>query len=239
MATQVESVASPPSLAPEDIPEYLSKTYRWAYLSQRTMRWLDRPAVVSAILWGNADRLMRESITQFEPGDRVLQAACVYGRYSPSLAARLGPHGRLTVTDVASVQLGNVAPKVATMPTVHLHRGDLSKRQTGVPPGSQDGVACFFLLHEVPPTERRRIVESLLDSVRVGGRVVFTDYHRMGPWHPLRPIMTLVFSTLEPFANSLLNQDIKSISPTFRAFRFTQQVSFGGLYQQVVATRLY
>jgi len=231
--------ASPDSpLAPVAIPEYLSKTYTWAYLSKRTMPWLDRPAVVSAILWGNADRLMRESIAQFEPGERVLQAACVYGHYSPRLADRLGRQGHLTVTDVAAVQLDNVAPKVAASPNVRLHRGDLSQGQTGVPPESQDAVACFFLLHEVPPLERRRIADALLGAVRIGGRVVFTDYHRMAAWHPLRPIMGLVFALLEPYANSLLDQDVASISPACGRFRFAKTVSFGGLYQQVVATRI-
>jgi ubiquinone/menaquinone biosynthesis C-methylase UbiE len=238
MSADGSAAATRPSIAPEHIPDYLSKTYTWAYLSPRTMPWLDRPAVVSAILWGNADRLMRDSIAQFEPGQRVLQAACVYGRYTPLLARRLGESGTLTVTDVATVQLDNLAPKVAGLPQVRLHRGDLSRGQTGVAPGSQDAVACFFLLHEVPPAERRGIVGALLGAVRVGGRVVFTDYHRMRYWHPLRPIMSLVFHTLEPFANSLLDQSVGSISPLGQHFHFSQRTSFGGLYQQVIATRL-
>jgi ubiquinone/menaquinone biosynthesis C-methylase UbiE len=230
---------SPSGQLPLDaIPEYLSKTYTWAYLSKRTMRWLDRPSVVSAILWGNANRLMQSSIAHFSPGERVLQAACVYGHYSPLLAQRIGRSGQLTVTDVAAVQLENLVPKVATWPQVRLHRGDLSRGHTGVPDGSMDAVACFFLLHEVPPDHRRRIVESLLRAVRVGGRVVFTDYHRMGPWHPLRPIMAAVFKHLEPYANSLLDQDFRSISTLCGSFEFEKRTLFGGLYQEIVATRL-
>jgi hypothetical protein len=36
------------------LPDYLRDTYTWAYLDHRTLPWLDRPVVVSAILWGNA-----------------------------------------------------------------------------------------------------------------------------------------------------------------------------------------
>jgi ubiquinone/menaquinone biosynthesis C-methylase UbiE len=237
MTANACSAAAPP--APADaIPEYLAKTYTWAYLSRRTMPWLDRPAVVSAILWGNAGRLMRSSISHFSPGERVLQAACVYGTYSPQLAEQVGGAGELTVTDVAAVQLDNVAPKLAPFKHVRLHRGDLSRGHTGVEAGSMDAVACFFLLHEVPSAHRRRIVEALLDSVRIGGRVVFTDYHRMNAWNPLRPVMAIVFKTLEPYANSLLDQSLESISPRCESFRFEKRTLFGGLYQEVVATRL-
>ena len=142
------------------------------------------------------------------------------------------------MTDVAAVQLENLAPKVAGLPQVRLHRGDLSRGETGVDGGSMDAVACFFLLHEVPTDHRRRVVESLLKVVRVGGRVVFTDYHRMAPWHPLRPIMAAVFRLLEPYANSLLDQDFMSICPLCRSFTFEKRTLFGGLYQEIVATRL-
>lgn len=128
----------------EAVPEYLAKTYTWAYLSRRNVAWLDRPAVVSAILWGNANRLMRESVAEFQRGERVLQAACVYGRYSAMLAHRLGHAGELTITDVATVQLENAAAKLRGCPRVRLHRGDLARGQPGVPLGSVDAVACFF-----------------------------------------------------------------------------------------------
>ena len=44
------------------LPDYLRNTYSWAYLDHRTMPWLDRPVVVSAILWGNASRLMDAAV---------------------------------------------------------------------------------------------------------------------------------------------------------------------------------
>jgi hypothetical protein len=68
--------------------------------------------------------------------------------------------------------------------------------------------------------------------------VVFTDYHQPSVWHPLRPIMKLVFRFLEPYASSLLNQSLELISPACQHFRFSKKTSFGGLYQQVIATRL-
>ena len=99
------------------LPDYLRNTYSWAYLDHRTMPWLDRPVVVSAILWGNASRLMDAAVGEFSPGQRVLQAAAVYGDFSPRLARRLGDGGQLTVVDVAPIQIANTRRKLA--PPVH------------------------------------------------------------------------------------------------------------------------
>ena len=96
------SAATPP------VPDYLRDTYTWAYLDHRIVPWLDQLVVVSAILWGNASRLMNAAVREFSAGQRVLQAAAVYGDFSQRLARRLGGEGQLTVLDVASIQIANV-----------------------------------------------------------------------------------------------------------------------------------
>ncbi|MSQ92501.1 MAG: class I SAM-dependent methyltransferase [Gammaproteobacteria bacterium] len=75
-------------------------------------------------------------------------------------------------------------------------------------PGKQgfDGVACFSLLHEAPDPKKHQIVNALLEAVRPGGKVVFVDYHRLVPWHPLRPVMAAVIRWLEPFADGLVSR---------------------------------
>lgn len=216
------------------LPDYLRETYTWAYLNHRTLPWLDRSLVVSAILWGNAGRLMRAAVAEFLPGQRVLQAACVYGAFSPMLAARVGETGALEVVDVAPIQIANVRKKLAAHPHACARLADLSD-----PLGSKtfDGVCCFFLLHEVPEDQRRKIVDNLLATVEPGGKAVFVDYHRCSRWNPLAPVMSLVFHTLEPYAPSLLDTPIESMSARATEFDWTHRTLFGGLYQHVVAVR--
>lgn len=74
-------------------------------------------------------------------------------------------------------------------------------------------------------------------AVRPGGKVVFVDYHRPHAFHPLRPIMQAVFHLLEPFAPSLLDQPIETLSPRGAEFSWSKRTVFGGLYQQAVAVR--
>ncbi len=222
--------ASPP------VPAYLAQTYQWAYLDQRTLPWLDRSLVVSAILWGNAARLMRNAVAEFEPGQHVMQAACVYGDFSSLLAARVGAQGALDLVDVAEIQLANARRKLQGRSQVHTRQADLAAPGS-VPAEVYDGVCCFFLLHEVPEAERCRIVDHLLAGVKPGGKIVFVDYHAPHAWHPLRPVMHLVWRWFEPFAISLFDSSIPARSALADQFEWTTTTSFAGLYQQVVGRR--
>ena len=60
------------------------------------MRLLDRDIVAATILFGNYDRLMRACLSENIPGDRVFQAAHVYGRFIRKLGERVGPTGTST-----------------------------------------------------------------------------------------------------------------------------------------------
>jgi SAM-dependent methyltransferase len=222
-----------PRPAAVGLPDYLVQTYRWAYLSESWRQVLDRPLVVSAILWGNAGRLMQSAVAEFTPGSDVLQTACVYGDFSQRLAGQIGHTGSLEVIDVAPLQVENCRRKLAAYSGARVRVADAA-----VPTGSlYDGICCFFLLHEVPEDYKRRIVDSLLASVRPGGRVVFVDYHRPRTLHPLRAVMSLVFRWLEPFAPSLWEREIASYARRPEGFVWHKETFFGGLYQKVVAIR--
>ena len=215
------------------LPAYLRQTYRWAYLDRRLLPWLDQPWVVSAILWGNARRLMTEAIDEFQPGQNVLQAAAVYGNFSTRFAARLGSSGALEVCDVAPLQVANVRRKCQGLRQVRARVHDLAEPLSR----SYDGVCCFFLLHEVPAEVRPAIVRNLLAAVTAGGKVVFVDYHRPAPWHPLAPLMRWIFRHFEPYAPSLLDSEIAAIAGDCGNWAWSSRRAFGGLYQIVVAVR--
>ncbi len=216
-----------------EIPDYLRDTYHWAYLSRIGRAVFDRPAMVSAILWGNAHRLMSDAAAEFGAGTRVLQTACVYGDFSARLAERVGPKGRLDVIDVAQMQLANCRRKLTAYPQVRLRVADTALHEGK----GYDGVCCFFLLHEVPEDYKHRIVDRVLGSLRPGGKAVFVDYHAPRQWHPLRGIMALVFRWLEPFAAALWQHEIASYASHAGDFVWSKQTYFGGLYQKTVAVR--
>lgn len=215
------------------LPDYLVDTYSWAYLRPRSLRLLDRHVVVNSILWGNYRRLVRAACDEFAAGDRVLQAASVYGNLSQRLAARVGDGGFLDVIDIAPLQVEHCRRKLSGRTNVRVRVADAAD----VGGSGYDGICCFFLLHEVPDLQKRRIVNSLLASVRPGGKAVFVDYHRPVRWHPLRPVMAAIFRLLEPYAQGLVARSIAEFADAPQRFDWRKQTRFGALYQLVVATR--
>jgi ubiquinone/menaquinone biosynthesis C-methylase UbiE len=217
-----------------DIPDYLRDTYAWAYLTPFFAKVLDSQAVVTTILWGNAVRLIARVLAEIQSGWHVLQPAAVYGAFSRRLAQALGPDGRLTVSDIAPLQVALTRRKLADLPWAQVELCDAAQPGRG----PYDAVTCFFLLHEVPESMKERIVGALLGAVRLGGKVVFVDYHRPHPAHPLRPVMGLVFARLEPYARALWTHSIADYAGRgAAAFEWRKHTLFGGLYQLVVATR--
>ncbi len=218
------------------VPGYLEDTYRWAYLRPASVRLLDHRWVVAAILWGQADRLLRAAAAELRPGERVLQPACVYGDFSERIARRLGPRGRLDVCDIAPIQVENCRRKLARHPNCRVRRHDAGEPLAV----AYDAVLCFFLLHELPAAWKRRVTTALLEAVAPGGRAIFVDYHRPHRLHPLRWPMRAVFGWLEPYAEELWHRELWRLPEPAVAcrFRWSKTTYFGRLYQKVVARRL-
>lgn len=215
------------------LPDYLVKTYAWAYLRPANIVVLDNPFVVNAILWGNFRRLVCLACEEFAYGQRILQAASVYGDLSARLAETVGSAGHLDVVDIAPVQVEHCRRKLASYPQARVRVADAAAPGGGL----YDGVCCFFLLHEVPDGHKRAVVDGLLNSVRPGGKIVFVDYHQPIALHPMRPVMQAVFRWLEPFANGLVRRQIEEFARARDEFSWSKSTYFGGLYQKVVAVR--
>jgi SAM-dependent methyltransferase len=216
-----------------DLPDYLVKTYSWAYLNPASLLLLDNPVVLTAILWGNLPRLVRAACDEFAPGQRILQSASVYGNLSPALAETVGSSGRLDVIDIAPIQVHHTRRKLAGFPQARVRQADAAAPGGGL----YDGVCCFFLLHEVPDDYKGPVVDGLLSALAPDGKAVFVDYHRTLPWHPLRGVMSLVFRWLEPFAFGLIDREIEHFASDASHFTWRKETFFGGLYQKVVAER--
>ncbi len=220
------------AIAPR-MPAYLEEVYWWAYLRPASLAVFDHSPIVSAILWGNYNRLKRAALDEIRPGQSVLQPACVYGDFSSDLARLVGGDGRLEVIDVAPLQVDNCRCKLRNFPQARARLADAAAPGGG----PYDVVCCFFLLHELPDGHKRAVLDGLLSSVAPGGKAIFVDYHDAHPLHPLKPITNLVFNLLEPFAKGLCEHGIADFAGDAGSFVWRKRTYFGGLYQKVVAER--
>jgi len=226
------------SQLPLAVPEYLEKTYWWAYTHPNAVRVFERQWLVNLILWGNFSKL--RDLALHEMGDtvhgQVLQVACVYGNFTEHLVRRLSPKAHLNVIDVAPVQITNLHQKLGPQKQVSVLQQDSTALQ--FTDASHESVVLFFLLHEQPADVRRKTVAEALRVVKPGGKVVFVDYHRPKASSPFRYIMVPILTLLEPFAMDLWQHDITEWLPAgLSVTKVEKQTYFGGLYQKVVITR--
>jgi ubiquinone/menaquinone biosynthesis C-methylase UbiE len=219
------------------VPKYLDDTYWWAYVHPNAVRLFERQWLVNLILWGNFARLRDTALESMgsELEGSSLQVACVYGDFTPRLAARV-PQGRgiLDVADVLPIQLQNLRRKLAADTPVRLLHRDASDLR--LPDASYDRVVLFFLLHEMPEDVRRRTLAEAVRVLKPGGRLVIVDYHRPEPWHPLRGVMRWVLRSFEPFAMDLWRHDVATWLPG-EAKVVSKRTFWGGLYQELRITR--
>ena len=221
------------------IPSYLERAYWWAYVHPRAVRAFEREWLVNAILFGNYGRLRDLALAELgeKIGGNTLQIACVYGDLTPRLHRRLAPDARLDVVDVLPIQLRNLAAKLPPDDTrVVLTNGDSSALACA--DAVYDRVLLFFLLHEQPARVRRNTLAEAMRVVKPGGKIVIVDYHRPARWHPLRPLVRMIFRRLEPYAIDLWCDDVAAfLPPGAKPATLDKQAYFGGLYQKLVLVR--
>jgi len=234
---QVEQAAgNVVSISPPSIPDYLQDTYWWAYLHPKSFWFFEREWVVNLILWGNMKKLTNAVLDDLDlqTDSNVLQVACVYGDFSNRLATHLGKsQSKLSVVDVAPIQVSNIKKKLAAHDNVSVHHQDSTNMS--FPNGSYDETVVFFLLHEQPEHARRKTVAEAIRVTRPGGRVVFVDYHGPKRSNPMRYVMKPILSMLEPFAMDLWREELPVYLPEqIEQEQVSSEFYFGGLYQKVV-----
>jgi len=220
------------------IPGYLEETYWWAYLRPQAIWLFEREWLVNLILWGNMARLTQAVIDEMDcqPNDSVLQVACVYGDFSNRLAAHLDRRSsRLSILDIAPIQLSNARSKLNHNRNLDLYHQDSSAMQFD--DGLFERTVVFFLLHEQPEDVRRKTVAEAMRVTKPGGKLVFVDYHRPKRTNPLRYLMRPVLHWLEPFALDLWRTELPAYLPAgIRSEQVHSQFYGGGLYQKVVVS---
>jgi len=223
-------------MVPPSIPDYLQDTYWWAYLHPNSFWFFEREWVVNLILWGNMKKLTNAVLDEMElqPESDVLQVACVYGDFSNRLASHLSQtRSRLSVVDVAPIQIRNIEKKLKAHDNVSVHHQDSTCMS--FPDDSFEETVVFFLLHEQPEDARRKTVAEAVRVTRPGGRVVFVDYHGPRRSNPMRYVMKPILATLEPYAMDLWREELPAYMPVgVKPEQLSSRFYFGGLYQKVV-----
>lgn len=223
------------------IPDYLEKTYWWAYVRPWAVCVFERDWLINLILWGWYESLRDRVLAAMgkKISGTTLKISCCYGALEPMLAKRVqAGHGTLDIIDVAPEQLKNSRRKIPVGlegPVVNLYHRDACN--LGFADNSYDRALLFFLPHEQPEAIRRQTFVEAFRVVKSGGEIHIVEFARCVWWHPLKYIWHSVLYVLEPYAPPIWKQDLTHWMPEQGSGCCVEKsFIFGGFYQIVKIT---
>lgn len=206
--------------------------YKWVYKNPKQVRRLDRNWIIKLLLFFQDQRLIRWYLNHVKQGAKVWQVANVYGDLIYKVAKKIGQQGFFCLTDISAAQIRCCRRKLARYPWVKIIHKDAAKFTDELP---YDVICSFFLLHEIPDSKKREVIDNMLNQLSKGGQAIFIDYHRPARWHPVRYILIPINLFLEPFSKTLWKHEIQDFASYAAAYVWTKDTIFGGVYQCVIA----
>ena len=188
-------------------PAYLARNYWWAYLSPLGVWFFSHRYIVNLILYGQYRNILKviRAKLQTEACGRTLQISCAYGDITPTLATCAS---ELHQNDVAMIQLNVSRNNLASQQRSALF-ARMNAEHLGYATHSFQTVVIFFLLHELPPEARSRVLGEALRVLKPGGRLLIADYARNEGRHLLhRRWWTWLVEYMEPFLHNFWHADL-------------------------------
>jgi ubiquinone/menaquinone biosynthesis C-methylase UbiE len=193
----------------DGVPEYLARHYWWAYLWSWGIWLFDHQAIISLILFGQYDRLLKKTLAQVDtrPDAKLLQLTCVYGKLTPSLFSNT--NNDIHLCDIATGQL-ELARRKTRLFANRCHLARMNAECLAYPDNSFDQIIVFFLLHEMPAEARQRTYDEIARVLRPGGSVLITEYAETPRCHWLYRFIPfrMILGRLEPFLAEFWREDL-------------------------------
>lgn len=199
---------TPTNTREPEMPDYLLRYYRWAYVAPAGVWLFDHQPIINAILFGQYRAIMDTALRLLDPDNagRTLQIASVYGKLTPTLAARIDD---LHLVDVAPVQLKLATRKLKKL-GLNASLARMNAESLDYTGDSFDTSLMFLLLHEMPPEARRRSLTEAMRVTRPGGHFVVAEYGEVTDTHPLHRLAPIrwTLTRAEPFLDDFWREDL-------------------------------
>lgn len=214
------------------LPPYITDIYSWLYLNPRLYNLLDNCILLNILTLGYHYILTEELKKEISPHSHILQIGITLGNQIEKTYSALGMLGSYTLVDIIP-ELVEKCHEKHLEEHIKMAQGDASKSIKG----EYDVIICHFLLHELPPQTRTKLLNNIIKSLKIGGKAVFIDYHLPSSYNPLKYIIRAVNRLYQPFAETLWKKSIKEMTPNAESCSWSLQTYFGGVYQKVTATK--
>ena len=213
-------------------PSYISQLYPLIYHNKKIYRFLDDDRIQTVLSFGFRRRIIDDMLENIKTNSSVLQIGCTFGGQMQKTADKIGRYGSYVVVDALPEQIerarGQLIDKKIDF-EVHDGRKPFSSKY--------DAVICFMLLHEMPETSRKKLIDNALDAVKQGGQAIFVDYNKPSEWNVLRFVLKPFNRLFFPFVEKLWENPIKSYAGKAAHFSWDKKTYAAKMFQKVVAVR--
>ena len=215
-------------------PVYFKKFYAKFYDNEKLVHFLDNPRVLYFLTLGVYPKLVNDVVKEVCVNGNVVQFGCTFGNQIEAVSNKIGVYGDYTILDISQKQINRCQNK----DFYHRNHYELYDVRRLFDSGQKyDAIICFMLLHELPQNSRIKVVNNALQSVTVGGKVVFIDYNKPSKYNPFWWFIRMFNRLYQPFAEDLWKNSIQSYALNGKNFTWRKKIYRGGTYQKVVATR--
>ncbi len=213
-------------------PLYIKNIYSWLYLNLPIYNFFDNSILLNILTMGHHYLLTEELKKEITPHSNILQIGITLGSQIEKTHQSLGALGTYTIVDILPHILETHQAKHLEQHIKYIE-ADASKTIKG----EYDTIICHLLLHELPQRTRKKLLKNIINSLKIGGKAIFIDYHTPSSYNPLKYIIRAVNRLYQPFAETLWKASIKDLTPDAENCKWSKQTYFGGIYQKVVATK--
>ena len=213
-------------------PSYISQLYPLIYHNKKIYRFLDDDRIQTVLSFGFRRRIIDDMLENIKTNSSVLQIGCTFGGQMQKTADKIGRYGSYVVVDALPEQIerarGQLIDKKIDF-EVHDGRKPFSSKY--------DAVICFMLLHEMPETSRKKLIDNALDAVKQGGQAIFVDYNKPSEWNVLRFVLKPFNRLFFPFVEKLWEKPIKNYARQSAHFSWDKKTYGARMFQKIVAVR--
>ncbi len=218
-----------------NLPAYTRLVYGDVYNSLSSSISKDTQLSANLRSFFQYNRLVNAALNNIKINQKVLQLGLTFGDQIDRAASIVGAYGQLDVFDINKFQVARNQEKYGNIyPSLKIFCQDASTIKIKE---EYDTVLCFFLLQELPPYTKAKVINNALAAVKPGGSVVFVDYHNPLFWHPLRYVVRMYNRLRHPFVEKMWDREINSYAKHRGDFIWRKSTYFGRMFQKVVATR--
>lgn len=110
---------------------------------------------------------------KLEGSKKVLDFGCGGGIGSRRIAKRLSKEGHLTCVDISNFWISKAKKRLKNYENVEFIVGEITALD--IPDSYYDIISIFYVLHDIPPSRRKEMINCLSKKLNEGGRLYISE----------------------------------------------------------------